>query len=488
MVKLVSSAGALAADRVAETDFGYPGLLLMEEAGIRLQDNLEKMRRDGHLVPGPTVYLVGPGNNGGDALVMARQAFLRGDTDVSVVLVVPPASESARWQLGVVTSLKLPVFPWPSVEARNLLRASAVWVDGVWGTGLRGPLRSDRQELVKELEAWRAEGGQPCVAVDVPSGLWEGFRPGDPVITATWTLAPGWLKDFCFYPEARRAVGTPVGADGSADLVSFEDLGSLVPKVGAEDHKGRRGHVLVVGGAPGMPGALVLAARSAAASGAGLVTIGTDAALVALVAPQVPAFQVREASSLASLFPRFKAAVIGPGWGRTEDRVAVLKTLWATDLPLVLDADALAAWSGDVAWPPRSAPVVITPHPGEFRRLTQSTGSSVVDASTLAEERRVTVVLKGAVTWVISPDGRRAVWDGANPALGTGGSGDCLAGVVGAFLGLGLGAFEAAQAAVVLHGQAGRDLADRDGWFTADRLPEALARRAAACMAGLGPL
>jgi NAD(P)H-hydrate repair Nnr-like enzyme with NAD(P)H-hydrate dehydratase domain len=129
---------------------------------------------------------------------------------------------------------------------------------------------------------------------------------------------------------------------------------------------------------------------------------------------------------------------------------------------------------------------VVTPHPGEFRRLGAGEGNPVEAAAALARERRVTVVLKGSVTWIVDPAGRRAVWDGANPALGTGGSGDCLAGVVGAFLARGLGAFDAARAAVVLHAEAGRALAEAGGWFTADRLPAALAR--ASCRTGAGPL
>ncbi len=137
--------------------------------------------------------------------------------------------------------------------------------------------------------------------------------------------------------------------------------------------------------------------------------------------------------------------------------------------------------------------MVLTPHPGEFRRLGAGDAPTVAAARSLARNRGVVVVLKGAVTWVVGPDGRGAVWDGANPALGTGGSGDCLAGVVGALLARGLGAFDAAAAAVALHGSAGRALASQGGWFTADRLPESIAllsysRNLSACAASLGPL
>jgi len=495
MVRLVSSQAALEADRAAETVFGYPPWLLMEEAGIRLQDRLERLQAEGALPGGPVVYLAGSGNNGGDALVMARQAFLRGRLGVTVVRVFPASSDSCRRQDALVRALKVPSWDWGSDEAHEALVSASVWVDGIWGTGLQGPLRPERGAVLRELETLRTRTPAPCVAIDVPSGLWEGFVPGDPVLTGAWTLTPGWLKDFCFYPEAREAAGNlieaplafPRPATGSAELLDASDLAALLPRVGPSDYKGRRGHVGVVGGAAGMTGALVLAARAAAASGAGLVSIGTDSDLVVLVAPQVPSFQVRPTADLAGLAARYNSLVVGPGWGRSDGRMELLRALWATDLPLVVDADALTAWKA-AGLPGRKAPVVLTPHPGEFARLRTEAGAPVPAASALARERQVTVVLKGSVTWVLAPDGRRSVWDGRNPALGTGGSGDCLAGVVGALLARGLDGYEAARAAVALHGVAGRDLADLDGWFTAERLPGALARRAAACMAGLGPL
>jgi NAD(P)H-hydrate epimerase len=236
-----------------------------------------------------------------------------------------------------------------------------------------------------------------------------------------------------------------------------------------------------------MTGALVLASRSAAAAGAGLVTLGLDDGLRPLVAPAVPAFQVRPPQELLPLAARYDALVVGPGWGRTDDRPGLLANLWDLPLPLVLDADGLTAW-GTLSPGPRKAPTVITPHPGEFRRLGAPGDNPVDAAGRLARDRGVTVVLKGAVTWILDPEGRRAVWDRANPTLGTGGSGDCLAGVVGAFLARGWDGFDAACAAVVLHAEAGRRLADAEGWFTADRLPRALAKVSAACRTTAGRL
>ncbi|HTH13144.1 MAG TPA: NAD(P)H-hydrate dehydratase [Spirochaetia bacterium] len=491
MRRLVSSAAALAADRAAEEEFGYPAFLLMEEAGIRLQDKLTSLG----LPPGPVAYLVGPGNNGGDGWVMARQAWLAGTRNLVVVEALPSASPSCRLMASLGRRAGVPVESWPSASAREALGQAAVWVDGTWGAGLKAPLRPGAADIVADLETLRAERDTPVAAIDVPGGLWEGWTPDQPVLGARWTLAPGPLKDFCFFPDLRPRVGVPVevplafprGAEPIAQILEASDLPGLLPPVLPTDHKGRRGHVALVGGAPGMTGALVLASRSAAAAGAGLVTLGLDQELRALVAPAVPAFQVRSPGELPGLADRFHALVVGPGWGRTDDRPGVLAKLWDLRLPLVLDADGLVAWES-LSPGPRGAPTVITPHPGEFRRLGARGSHPVEAAATLARDRGVTVVLKGAVTWILDPEGRRAVWDGANPALGTGGSGDCLAGVVGAFLARGLGGFEAACAAVVLHAEAGRNLGATGGWFTADRLPRALALVSAACRTRSGRL
>lgn len=493
MRRLVSSALALAADRTAEERFGYPAHLLMEEAGIRLQDRLEALAASGEVPRGPWVYLAGGGNNGADALVMARQAFLRGRTDIAVVRVFPAVGGLGRFQDGVVRSLGIPVLEVSDPQALARLRSAVLWIDGIWGAGLSAAVREDRAMVLAGLEALREQTGRPCAAVDVPSGLWAGWTPGDPVLRARWTLAPGWAKDFGFFPESRPFSGLileiplayPEGAEAAAELIGPEDAGALVPRISIDGHKGSRGHVAVLGGAEGMSGALVLAARSAAAAGAGLVSLGTDPGLVSVVGPQVPAFQVRNSADALGRSGRYGAWVVGPGWGTTVDRIGFVAQVLASGRPAVFDADALVAWAA-LGPSVLTAPVVLTPHPGEFARLCPGSGPSVVRAASLAAERKVTVVLKGAVTWILAPDGRRSVWDGPNPALGTGGSGDCLAGVVGAFLALGLDGYEAAQAAVVVHGLAGRSLADREGWFTADRLPDELARVSLACRTSAG--
>lgn len=492
MRRLVSSAAALAADRAAEDEFGYPALLLMEEAAIRLQDALEALETTGAWGEGTVVYLSGPGNNGGDALAMARQAYLRGRTNLAVVRVLPPASQSCQKQDAWVRQLGLPAFDYPSPGAQAALESAVLWVDGLWGTGLSRPLTPEGSTLVETLARLGRTQGIPSLAIDAPSGLWAGWALGQPVLEARWSLAPGWAKSWCYWPDQRPLAGRlipvplafPRAAETDAELLEPADLSRLLPSVLPTAYKGPRGHVAVVGGSAGMSGALVLASRAAAAAGAGLVTLGVDGDLTGLVAPQVPSFQVRPLAEALGLASRYDAWVVGPGWGRGEDRCDLLAQVLATGLPVVVDADGLAAWAALAPGPTRG--LVLTPHPGEFARLSLGPGGVVERAGTLATTRGVTVVLKGAVTWILGPDGRRSVWDGSNPALGTGGSGDCLAGIIGALLAVGLDGYEAARAGVVLHGVAGQRLAQEAGWFTADRIPDAVARISFACRTGTG--
>jgi len=477
---LVSSSAAQAADRAAETEFGYPADRLMEEAGIRLQDRLETTTSPSDLV----AYLAGPGNNGGDAWVMARHAHLRGRP--GVVVAWPPSSPLCRAQAEAAQRVGVTVLRWPSTDAEAALRRCRVWVDGLWGTGLRGPLRAEARTDLMTLETWRQDAGPRVIALDVPSGVYEGRSVDEAVLGADQTWSAGPLKAACWEPANRPACGSlsdvklsfPRPAAPHAWLVEPADLAALLPPLDAGTHKGRRGHVLVVGGAPGMTGAAVLAARSAAAAGAGLVSLAVDADLVGVVAPQVPAFQVRTHDTVTP--ERYDAVVLGPGWG--QGREALLRSWTDTRLPLVLDADALGAWTPGR----RDGPTVLTPHPGEFRRLTGHDASLAV-AQQWASDYNVVVVLKGASTWVVAPD-RQWVWDGHEPALATGGSGDCLAGLVGALLASGCPAAEAAVAAVALHGQAGVAGALARGWFTADALVAEVARLSFACRTKSLPL
>jgi len=289
-----------------------------------------------------------------------------------------------------------------------------------------------------------------------------------------------------------RAIGIPEKAAARLGVNTFvlnertlkEVLGAEVPvRRAADTHKGTYGHVLVAAGSRNMSGAGLLAAKAALRAGCGLVTWALPESLVLPLVGRLPEamlygmpdagrgdWSATAPEELAALAGNKKALVIGPGLGRWEGDGAWLRRVWeATDgVPLVVDADALnmiasAGRDGEealAAWPRRSAPVVLTPHPGEMARLAGLSVSEVQRdriglARSFAERHGVTLVLKGARTVVAAADGRVYVNTTGNPGMATGGSGDVLAGVIGSLLAQGLSAVQAAAAGVYMHGAAG---------------------------------
>jgi NAD(P)H-hydrate epimerase len=267
-------------------------------------------------------------------------------------------------------------------------------------------------------------------------------------------------------------------------MVEAADIARCLPHPQPLDHKGRRGHVLVIGGSPGMRGAGRLAASAVLRAGAGLCTLATEGDLEApdsVMTRSLPA-----GGPIAELLAGKAAVVIGPGLGHTPSAAARVAEVLAADVPAVLDADALNVLAADPAAIAGAAgPIVITPHPGEAARLLGTTSAAIeVDriaaARAIAAKTRAVVVLKGARTLVCdgtSGDALCSVNPTGGPALATGGSGDVLAGVIGALLAQGLSAGDAARAGVFVHGAAGDALAQRHGdrGVLSSDLPEAIA-------------
>ncbi|MEI8092710.1 MAG: NAD(P)H-hydrate dehydratase [Spirochaetales bacterium] len=481
MYRLVSEAQQLAADREAEVRFGFPSLLLMEQAAAALFAELAGWtKRRG--ITGPWVILAGKGNNGGDGWALARYAFLAGQA-VQVVQWEPPTATNAVSMADIAGRLGIPVCSWGTPEALALVTHAGVRIDALWGAGFRGPWRQEDRSRMAELLSLCNLYPAPAVAVDLPSGLWSGHRQDDPVLPAELTLALGWPKLTCFLPGLRSwcgtikslALGYPADAKAVAQGLEVGDFTTLVPRMPSGSHKGTRGAVALAGGAPGMSGALLLAARSAAAGGAGVVSLYTDDELVPTLALAEASFQVRPTSRVT--LAKAKAWVAGPGWGRAPERAKQLETILGLSCPTVIDADGLVAWKVLVEQGFRHGgqPLVLTPHPGEWARLVGSDERSLELAQRLAGDWNCILVLKDSATWLVSAD-QLAVWDGQEPGLGTGGSGDCLAGLIGAYLARGLPAWQAAAAGVIAHGCVGSRLARSSGWFTASDLPGALAR------------
>ena len=504
MIALVGTGEAARLDSATARDAALSPLLLMEGASLRIWTRLEALlREDGRLAgrKGPIVALAGGGNNGGDALAVLRHARFAGFRDLGAILLAEKGGELYETQLASLRALDIPLVPWhgQGEKARALLKSALVLIDGIAGTGLGGPLRPEAANLVREIQP----GTVPILALDLPSGLGDAYVPENPVLSATWTASIEPRKACLYFPSARELAGSilpirgvfPVDAvlDPQAQLLEEADLPGLLPRFPASAHKGRRGRLGLLAGAPGMVGAAAYAASGAAAAGAGLVTLFADSGIYPGLAGASPVgglspTVVRPLPGSALGLDGQDALVVGPGWGQSPEKARILAEILNSALPVVLDADALRLLprAGD-GTKPGPGPRILCPHPGEFEALSGVSPSRALanPLSCLPEVAAAwggIVILKSHVTWIASPDGRIAIWEGLEPGLGTAGSGDVLAGLAGGFLaalcaGLsgpgGLAeAFQAACAAAVVHGLSGRAARLKRGWFTASDLAQ----------------
>ena len=481
---------------------GVPGLVLMERAGRGLLRSI-LTRRPG--LPRHRVVIVcGRGNNGGDGLVLARLLRERGLWP-DLLLTVSPDSLKGNAAENALRAARCGfVLRMAGERERARLAHLSVHdlvVDALLGTGLSGPAHGEAEAWIRALNA----GPAPVVAVDIPSGL--SADTGAVVgaaVRAAWTVTMGLPKLGFLFPPARELVGevdvVDLGFPRSvidevgiaAHLPETAMLADWLPAPGSGSHKGDWGKLLVVGGSPGLTGALALAATAALRVGAGLVRIGLPRSLHPILAAKVTSAMTiplpegedgqllrAAADEILGRFGDWDALVLGPGLGRfPECERLVMSLLGRWRGPLVLDADALnamAAWGAD-SWVPRVREIraagkaggaVLTPHSGEMSRLTgrsieELRANPVEVARAWATRWGATLVLKGAPSVTAGPNGRVWVNPTGNSGLATGGSGDVLSGVIGALLGQGMPGPEAAVLGCYLHGLAA-DLAVAGG-------------------------
>jgi hydroxyethylthiazole kinase-like uncharacterized protein yjeF len=503
-MRVVDSAGMAEIDRRAQALFGLSPMLLMEDAGLGAYRLLLQHAWRGSLPAGRIVFLVGKGNNGGDALVMARRCRLEGKRDLCIVLGAgsPPGGSLAEAHLRICTALGLEVidFAGSRAVASRRIREAAWLVDGLLGTGLAGAARSPLAELI----ALANRSAARRVAVDIPSGIGDSFRAGYPAFQAEWTLTVALPKLCLYLPAARPLCGRVLvvpavfpeellDAPGIPGEIITPDMRErLLRPVPPESHKGTRGHLAVFAGGYGTTGAAWLCANAAARSRVGLVTVYADEELYPALVPKFTSVMVRPwARGSEPALDRYSGLLVGPGWGTGEQRRAALRWLLGQKLPGVLDADGVTLLAGmrrDGALSLRGR-WVLTPHPGEFARL-----SGVPARELLADplprllsasaELEAVIVLKGHCTLVAAPDGSYWILDGMNPAMATAGAGDVLSGIIGGVVAAGYPAAEAARLGVLLHHLVGKTLYREQGFFIAEdmvpRISQAVAGGAGA--------
>ena len=444
----MQSVDAMAADRVDA---------LMDAAGFSVAMSAVVMG----VGYGTVVHvLAGGGNNGGDGYVAARYLTRRG-ADVTVHHKGVPADGSPAWRaMHSAQVAGVPIRPVGDIVAGELI------IDALFGTGFRG-------DLPDVVVPW-AMSGMPVLSVDIPSGVsGDTGAASARAFTADRTATFHMLKTGHLLGEGPDRCGPidlyDIGLSGGrAAMWRFTDADVSVPHRVRTSHKWSAGAVATIGGVQGLTGAAVLVARSAIASGAGvsaiLTTSGT-AQTYETVAHDIVGIRVRDsdvwgddASQALSHLDRYQALVVGPGLEPANTRFVehLVKGFPGT---LIVDAGALNALEDLEVLARRTGGTVLTPHAGEFNRLTGTAVSpwAVMD---LAERTGAVVVVKGNPTFVAGD--RLVVIDSGGPELATIGTGDVLAGMIGAFVAGGVAVGDAAATAAHLHGVAGRSLAERE--------------------------
>jgi hydroxyethylthiazole kinase-like uncharacterized protein yjeF len=441
-----------AADRAA-MEAGTPGIALMERAGRAVADAVrERFNRP------PVVVLCGPGNNGGDGYIAARELKRRGwavRIEASSSPATADAREAARRWKGEVSALSEGLAP------------GVLYIDALYGAGLSKPLEGAAKALARQSKAACAR----IVAIDVPSGLSgdSGAPIGDDAFCAGLTVTFHRRKPGHVIEPGRSQCGEVLVADiglSNAQANLFENAPSLwarnFPWPGPHSHKHARGRLVVVSGEAWKTGAARLSARAGLRIGAGLVTVLSPPNALPENAAQLEAIMLRPFETdleLETAAENADAAVIGPGAGVGPATRANLLGLARTGAAMVVDADALTSFREKPAdlFKALDRDDVLTPHPGEFERLypglLKKSGHRIAAAREAAKKAGAIVLLKGPDTVIAAPDGRAAVNLNGSPWLATAGSGDVLAGFIAGLLAQGMDSFEAACAGAWIHAE-----------------------------------
>ncbi|MDA3901962.1 MAG: NAD(P)H-hydrate dehydratase [Desulfuromusa sp.] len=493
-MRLCTANEVMALDRQAIRQLGIPGVVLMENAGRACSDLFTHKFSD--YFPGSVLVLAGKGNNGGDGYVMARILADRGWRVTTLVLGLEESiSGDARVMLDIILKLGLPICFVDDIsilEECFTAAAPTLIVDAIFGTGLQAEVRGLQAEAITLINQSIA----PVFSVDIPSGV-DGStgRVHGIAVKADLTVT---------FDHAKIGHGSQPGAEYAGDL-EVVDIGipmtgrqkfsshvhlldeaevqALLPNRSAVGHKGKFGHLLVLAGSPGKTGAAALAANAGVRSGCGLVTVATPASvhdIIEVKLTEAMSYPLADLDGLISsqaqpqieqLLVERQALAIGPGLGQSADLAELIRFLLSSaSVPMVIDADGLNLLAGQLeCLQGRSGqPLILTPHPGEMARLTGLTVGEIEAnrfeiAQQFAIKYGVVLLLKGARTLIVAPDGRVNINSRGNDGLASGGSGDVLTGLIGGLLAQGMDGFSTATLGAWLHGRAAELVADLQG-------------------------
>jgi NAD(P)H-hydrate epimerase len=472
---------------------GIPGPTLMEAAGSGIT---ERILSDILISPSDSRVAIfcGNGNNGGDGFVIGRLLHKAGAA-VLIFFVGPPdkLTPDARLNYDRVAKSKLPVREVQAAsDLPDHLEADLI-IDAIFGTGFSGSPRSLFAEIIEYINVQEIE----TVAVDMPSGLnADTGRHEGAVVEAGYTYTLALPKYGLFTSPGRELAGlveaVPIGIpadvvesfDLKHQLITAEQVSELLPERKPDGHKGDFGRLFVIAGSTGMTGAASLTAEAAIRTGCGLVTLGCPRFVQPILATKLTevmthplpdvakkgCLALRGLGEIRKVTQGPDALVIGPGLGQHHETAELVRRFVSKlECPSILDADGLNALAGHPGIiQDCSAPLVLTPHPGEFNRLVDiPIPEDILERMQLvgevAAELGVVLVLKGSPTLIAEPSGNCYLNPTGNNGMATGGSGDLLSGMIGSFMAQGLSGVDAAVVGVFMHGLAGDYAAEEFG-------------------------
>lgn len=505
-MKVVTSQQIREIDRKAIEENNLSGLTLMENAGLGIFQSLKNIYPDLRLKK--VIIFAGSGNNGGDGFVVARHLYNYG-VKVKVFLLASfnKIKAEARENLNIIDKMGVELIETETVKLKEIegtIQNSDLIIDAILGTGLQGKVTGSKASIIDLINITNKE----VVAIDVPSGLnADSGKIEGPCIKATHTITLALPKiGLLLFPGASFAgkvtvedIGIPsyllTNKKLKTNIVTKEIVRSLLPFRVTNSHKGSFGKVLILAGSVGMTGAAYLASEAAMRSGAGIVILGiprslnpimevklTEVMTLPLAETEKQSFGEDAEETILKLMKDFSVLGIGPGISRqSETQRLVRKIIEKSDVPLVIDADAIYALREDITILKKlKAPLVITPHPGEMAKLINKDIDYILDnqldiTREIAQKFGIVVVLKGARTIVANKEGEAYINVGDNSGMATGGSGDVLTGIICSLIAQEADSFSAAIAGVYIHSMAGnlaRDIKGERGMTAGDILSQ----------------
>ncbi|WP_075980004.1 bifunctional ADP-dependent NAD(P)H-hydrate dehydratase/NAD(P)H-hydrate epimerase [Bacillus massilinigeriensis] len=479
-------------DRYTMDNLGLPGIVLMENAGAKVVEEIIKCSPSKDK---KVAILAGGGNNGGDGFVIARRLFDQGFKPLLCLLAKPEIIKGdAKCHLDVYLNRGLPVFHLPEkgIEAlRDELNSSDVIIDAILGTGVKGPVRDPFSQVITLVNS--LEGRKLIISVDIPSGVSsDDGKVEGAAIKASKTITFVFPKKGFFLNDGPNYVGEWKAVDISVPPFIAEELHmdlpqliteqlarQAVPKRPSNGHKGTFGHAVVVGGSRPYVGAPIYAAKAVLNSGAGLVTLAIPESIYPMAATQNPEslflplsdseghFAMNSVEELSSKLHQFDCVAVGPGMSRFPGgekwMVSLLDAL--TNQPIVIDADAIFLLRNELnRLQNYKGTAILTPHPGEMAHLLNVTIKEIEEnrlniARDFAKKYQVFLLLKGHRSIIASPSGEVYINPFGHDALGKGGSGDVLTGLIASFLAQSAPPIHSLILASYLHARAGEEQA-----------------------------